>query len=106
MTEEPNANITETPGIVWTTSEGGVCEAFSDWFHVNWLPLTVRIRFGQIVTDPNKPPDKALWVIDERAALTMPWATVKSLNELLTKLVVAYEKTNGAIAVPTVPTVE
>jgi hypothetical protein len=106
MTEQPKPDAAGASSIDWTTPEEGVCEAYSDWFHVNWMPLTVRVRFGQIVADPGKPPDKATWVIDERVALTIPWTTAKSLAEMLGELVAAYEKTNGEITIATIPSLE
>lgn len=111
MTEEesrPARNDSPEQSVLhdWVAAEDGVCEAYSDWFHVNWMPLTVRIRFAQVVADPRTSPDKATWVLDERVALTLPWATVKSLNDMFTKLVTAYEKTNGEITVPTIPSLE
>jgi hypothetical protein len=88
----------------WVIPDEGVCEAYADWYHVNWLPLTVRIRFAQIVADPRTAPDKASsWVLDERVALTMPWFTVKTLSNMLSNLVAAYEKKNGEIVVPNMP---
>jgi hypothetical protein len=104
--EEPKPDAAAASSINWTAPDEGVCEAYTDWFHVNWMPLTVRIRFGQFVADPGNPPDKATWVIDERAALTIPWATAKSLAEMLGKLIAAYEKTNGEITIPTIPSLE
>jgi hypothetical protein len=110
MTEEeskPESRSAEQSTIhEWVAAEDGVCEAYSDWFHINWMPLTVRIRFAQIVADPRISPDKATWVLDERVALTLPWVTVKSLNEMFTKLITTYEKTNGEIIVPTIPSLE
>jgi hypothetical protein len=101
---KPESNPAEQSTLhEWVAAEDGVCEAYSDWFHVNWMPLTVRVRFAQVVADPRTSPDKATWVLDERVALTMPWVTVKSLNEMFTKLITAYEKTNGEIVVPTIP---
>src|SRR5260370_38325386 len=110
MTEEkskPESRSAEQSTLQeWVAAQDGVCEASSDWFHLNWMPITVRIRFAQIVADPRTSPDKGTWVLDERVALTLPWVTVKSLNEMFTKLITAYEKTNGEIIVPTIPSLE
>jgi hypothetical protein len=84
----------------WVTPKDGVHEAYSDWFHVNWLPLAVRIRFAQVVADPRISPGKGNWVMEERAAVTLPWATVKALSDMLAKLVKSYEEENGEISFP------
>lgn len=95
---------TTSQSVEWVIPEGGASEFYSDWYHINWLPLNVRIRFGQIVADKRVGPSKGEgWTIDERAALTMPWATVKGLTEYLSKLVAAYENKNGEIKIPAMP---
>jgi hypothetical protein len=96
---------TEQPQLQeWVTPEDGVHEVYADWYHVNWLPLNVRIRFAQIIADPRTSPAKgSSWVLEERVALTMPWLAVKTLAEMLTKIVNAYEKENGEMLVPKIP---
>jgi hypothetical protein len=98
--ENNDINDETQPGPAWIIPEDGICDAYSDWTHVNWLPLNVRIRFAQIKSDPRTSPAKGTWVVEECAAVTMPWQTVKTLNDLLTKIVTAYEKANGPIMVP------
>jgi len=98
MTEESDATNDQVPE--WVIPEDGICDEYSDWTHVNWLPLKVRIRFAQIKADPRKSPLDAAWVVEERTAITMPWQAAKTLGEVLTKIVAAYEKTNGPIVVP------
>jgi hypothetical protein len=97
----------EPPLTNWIIPEGGPPEVFADWYYVNWLPLTVRIRFGQIVANPTLPPGsaKSSWVIDERIALTMPWHSIKQLSIMLTSIVAAYEKENGEVTIPKIPNV-
>lgn len=96
---------TEGSKTEWVIPKQGIPEIYSDYFHANWLGLAVRVRLGQIVADPTKPPHESTFVVAERAALTMPWATVKAFNEFLTKLVAAFEKTNGEITIPKLPDV-
>jgi hypothetical protein len=105
MSEEKPKPETPTSdqAVEWIVPEDGAPEVYSDWYHVNWLPLNVRIRLGQIVADNRKPPGEGKWAIDERVVLTMPWVTTKGLAEFLTKLVAAYEKKNGEIVIPTSP---
>jgi hypothetical protein len=88
----------------WITSEDGVYEAYADWYHINWMPLTVRIRFAQVISDPAKSPGEGRWLLEERVALTMPYATAKAMAEFLTSIVQAYEKENGEVIVPKIPT--
>jgi hypothetical protein len=94
--------------INWVIPEDGVPEVYSDWYYVNWLPLTVRIRFGQIVANPKVSPGHkdSAWVIAERMALTMPWHAIKQLAIMLTSLVEKYEKENGELTLPNIPALE
>jgi hypothetical protein len=95
-----SAEETSSSTIEWVIPEDGICEEYSDWTHINWLPINVRIRFAQIKADPRKSPLNSTWVVEERAAITMPWQTVKTLSEFLAKIVTAYEKANGPIVIP------
>ena len=88
---------------VWERPVGGVPEVYSDYFHTNWMPVTVRIRLGQVIHDPKLPQDMSIWMIGECVELTMPWATVKALAETLSNLVQGYEKENGPIVIPKIP---
>jgi hypothetical protein len=109
MSEEESKSPTETAAPVeqlpeWITPEDGPFEVYADWYHVNWLPYTVRIRFAQVIPDPRKSPAEAsTWALDERMALTMPWYAVKTLSAMLNRLIKAYETENGEIVVPKIP---
>jgi hypothetical protein len=110
MSEEEAKSPTESASTgqpqsaEWVTPEGGVFDTYADWYHVNWLPLNVRIRFAQIIADPRTSPNKvSSWVLEERAALTLPWLAVKTLSQMLTNLVNAYEKENGELIIPKMP---
>lgn len=98
-----DSQTTETPSAEWVIPPDGISEAYIDWYHVNWMPLTIRIRLGQVIPNPKLAPERATWAVGERAAVTMPWATAKALAEFITKLVKAYEKENGEIIVPKLP---
>ena len=88
----------------WVRPEKGVFDTYVDWYHVNWLPLNVRIRFAHIIADPRTSPDQgSSWVLEERVAVTMPWIAVKTLSKLLADIVSAYEKENGELIVPKIP---
>ncbi len=87
----------------WITPEEGVCEVYSNYLHLNWTLFDVRIRFGQVVADPRRPPHLASWVIDEGAAITMPWAHAKFLRDTLNTAIQRYENLNGEITLPKMP---
>jgi hypothetical protein len=87
----------------WIRPEGGAYEAFSDLVHVNWTPLVLRIRFGQIMPDPEGQPGIAPWVVMERADVTIPWFQVKALHDLLGNVLGRYEQKNGPIPLPEMP---
>jgi hypothetical protein len=109
MSEEETKSPTESGSeekpnsAKWVKASSGVNEIYADYFHVNWMPVSVRIRLGQVIADPAPRPDKATWAVEERAALTMPWATLKAITEMFVTLVQAYEKDNGTIIVPKIP---
>lgn len=115
MSEEQSTPQTEKsqlndqpPFTNWVIPEGGAPEVYADWHYVNWLPLTIRIRFGQVVADPRVAPGAkdSSWMIAERMALTMPWHAAKGLAGMLTNLVNQYEKENGELIIPNIPTME
>jgi hypothetical protein len=90
---------------VWERPVTGVPEVYSDYFHANWMPATVRIRFGQIIPSPHLPPDKTTWTVGECADVTIPWITVKALTDTLSVLIQAFEKENGPIVIPKIPAI-
>jgi hypothetical protein len=97
---KPQGETTTSSAFEWIAKDR-VCEVYADWYHVNWMPLTVRMRFAQFISVSNK----ISWVLDERAAITMPYSTAKALCETLTSIITAYEKENGPIVIPNIPTV-
>ena len=101
MSAEESKVQNETAAPEWLRSEDGVAEIYADYFYVNWMPVSVRLRFAQVVPGHQTPAPN--WVLDERLGLTLPWPTVKSLAEFLTNLVAAYERDNGEITIPKIP---
>lgn len=99
MAEEPKK---EMP-IPWIATEEGILDVYSNFNHVNWSVFDVRIRFGQIIPDPSKPPETATWVIEERAAMTLAWGQAKGLRDMLSEAIRRYEDLNGEIQVPKLP---
>lgn len=96
---------TESVGLDWSIPESGVPEIYADWYQVNWMTNTIRIRLAQIIPDPKRSPTVAQWKINERAAVTMPYYTAKYLRDTLSRIIEAYEKDNGTINAGIVPSV-
>lgn len=103
-TEEQKPQGETVPSFPWIESEEGVFEEYSNFLHMNWTLFDVRIRFGQIVPNPQHPPERAGFAVSERAAITMPWGQAKALRDMLEELVNKYESVNGEIKVPNLPT--
>jgi hypothetical protein len=92
--------------VPWIRSERGVCEIYANSIHVNWTTYDVRLRFGQLLADPEKSPDVAGWVVDDRAAITLSWNEAKYLRNLLHGLIKDYEAKNGKLVIPQMPAPE
>lgn len=96
--ETPLSDLSQTPIV---EPEGGLHEAYSNVFNLNWTLHDVRVRFGELIQEPRDDgpcgwKDQAN-VIMERVAITMPWHQAKYLAVLLTGLVANYEKLNGEL---------
>ena|ERR1700688_5158795 len=101
----PNETASETPKpFAWIEPDDGVCDVYSNFLHLNWTLYDVRIRFGQIIPNPEQPPEIAVWAITEWAAVTIPWGQAKALRDMLNDTIRKYEAANGEITVPTLPT--
>lgn len=88
------------PSTEWIFPEGGRPEVYSNIYHLHWTLVDVRIRFGQIVPDPKKPPEQAVRQIEEQAAVVMSWTQAKFLRDALSDAVKRYEAVNGEIKPP------
>jgi|SRR6266446_3506323 len=104
MTNENPTSETPITPFSWIEPEDGICDVYSNFVHLNWTLYDVRIRFGQIVAHPEQPPEKAVWAINEWAAVTIPWGQAKALRDMLNETIQKYEAINGEITVPTLPT--
>lgn len=94
----------EVVSFSWIQPEEGVCEVYSNFHHVNWTLFDVRVRYGQIIPHPQQQPDKAVWAVEEYAAVTIPWGQAKALRDMLTEAIRTYEAVNGEIKLPVLPT--
>jgi hypothetical protein len=56
----------------------------------------LRLNFGQVTVGPNETP-----IIEEHASVTMTWEHVRALRDLLTRLLLDYEASNGSVRKPT-----
>lgn len=104
MTDEKPESETALPAFPWVQTDEGVCDVYSNFLNLNWTLYDIRIRFGQIIPNPEQQPDVALWAINEWAAVTMPWGQAKALRDMLNEAVLKYEAVNGEITLPTLPT--
>ncbi len=102
--EEPKPQGETAASFPWIEPEEGVFEEYSNYVHMNWTLFDVRIRFGQVVPNPEHPPERAGFAVSERAAITMPWGQAKALRDMLVDVVNKYESVNGEITVPILPT--
>jgi hypothetical protein len=100
--EKPSGDV--VPSFPWVAPDDGICDVYSNFLHLHWTLFDVRIRFGQIVPNPEQPPITAGWTINEWAAVTIPWGQAKALQEMLHEAVKKYEAVNGEITIPTLPT--
>jgi hypothetical protein len=109
MSEEQSQRTPESPSESdalqgqWIRPEGGIYEGYTDYLHINWTALNVRFRCGQIVPNPDDPPDKARWAIEEHFAFRMPWFHAKVMRDMLADAIARYEKANGEITLPEMP---
>ncbi|MGA3055683.1 MAG: DUF3467 domain-containing protein [Candidatus Korobacteraceae bacterium] len=102
----PQTPTPETVDTEWVPSKDCV-EAYSNVIHMNWAAFEVRIRFGQTVPEPRNIPSRATkWAVEERAVITMSWGQVKYARDLMTRVIDEYEKLNGEIKAPTIPSLK
>lgn len=91
-------DINKQTGPKWVRLEDSV-ETYSNQYFLDWSITDVRVRFGQMVptqSDPGTVP----YVIEEHAAITLPWPQVKALRDSLNDAVSRYEKANGPLDLP------
>ncbi|HZQ17083.1 MAG TPA: DUF3467 domain-containing protein [Terriglobales bacterium] len=108
MAEEQKAKVAEaaqnSPEIKWISREA-LPDIYANLVHVNWTPFDLRVRFGQLITDPAVSPTKAGWVVNEQCAITMSYGQAKYLRNLLHGIIKDYEAKNGEIKItPEMPT--
>src|ERR1700685_3160184 len=91
----------EQKKIDWVKSPDGVLEVYANMSHMVWSLDDVRIRLAQLIENPKTPNPGADFsiVAQERGAVTFTWRNAVVLRDQLSKLIEAYEKTNGPIKV-------
>jgi len=99
MTEEKKTEVRKGPD--WIAPEEGVFDFYANTAHMTWSLDDVRVRFAQLVTDPDSrnPGAEFIGVAEERAAVTFSWRNAVIFRNALTLLIEAYEKINGPITV-------
>lgn len=76
----------------------GVFMAYANVVNIGWTLDDVRIRFCELMnvsTDENPKFSEGVGVIQEKAAITLPWRQAKLLRDILNKLVSEFEDMNG-----------
>jgi hypothetical protein len=99
MSENTKKNQ-ERPLIPWIKpSSGEVDEIYANLLTLQWTLDDVRMRFAQLVNDPNEPsPGKTFVPVGhERASVTLSWRNAKVLRDSLSELIANYESLNGEI---------
>src|SRR6267142_1096147 len=99
-THESDSQSESSSQVHWVRPEEGVYEGYTDYLYVNWTPLNVRFRCGQIVPHPDDPPEKARWAVQENFAFRLPWFHAKLMRNMLNDAIERYEKANGEITLP------
>jgi hypothetical protein len=102
--ESKETTVAPAVAIPWIRNPDVIMEAYSNVLYVNWSLHDVRIRFGQIIPHPTMPPENATWAVNEGADITIPWGQVKYLRDTLNDVIERYEKANGELKIPTMPT--
>jgi hypothetical protein len=85
--------------IDWVKAPDGIIEVYANTAHMTWSLDDVRVRFAQLVDSPKtpNPGDEFIAVAEERASVTFAWRNAVVFRDGLSKLIEAYEKTNGPI---------
>jgi hypothetical protein len=76
-------------------------EYYINAIHTTWTNSDVRFRVGRIIPQGQEIP--FTFVIQEEAAITIAWAQMKNLRDILNHLIETYEKTNGELKSPALP---
>lgn len=87
----------------------GTFTCYSNVFNLNWTQTDVRLRFGELIqisTDEKRTWQNQQPVIEERAAVTIPWSQAKVLRDILDAVIQSYEKLNGELKPVELPTAE
>jgi hypothetical protein len=80
--------------------EDGIYDDYANVLNIDWTLYDVRLRFGSLhyTTDPDNPKLKnQVGVIEERAAITIPWHQAKHLRDILSSVIKSYEDINGEL---------
>jgi hypothetical protein len=96
-----NTKTTSNKPPDWTAPEEGVFDVYANTAHLTWSLDDVRVRFAQLVTNPDFPnPGKEfIGVAEERVAVTFSWRNAVVFRDALSRVIEAYENVNGKIKV-------
>jgi len=82
----------------WAKPKEPKPEIYTNFIHTSWSLFDVRFQLGILV--PIEPGTSPEFVVEDQGAVTISWAQVKNLRNLLNALIDSYEKTNGEIRQP------
>lgn len=102
MAEEKEAKAPSMPDVEFTEPKAGLHNFYANYSGFTWSGYDLRIKFGELVSiaDPqSSDPQRRKPIIEERVAITMPWAQAKILRDMLARVVAGYEIVNGEIKV-------
>ena len=92
------------PQLPLISSRAGVIEVYSNFAGFSWTQYDVRLRFAQVIPNPQNPPGPE-FAAEERVAVTLSWAHAKALAAILGELVKTYEQVNSPIQAPKIPSI-
>jgi len=88
------------PKITYTKpADRGFPSVYSNNVATGSTAFDIRIIFGEVLDMPG---DEL--VIEQRVQVTMAWLEAKLLRDILTQQIDRYEKANGQIKLPGIPT--
>ena len=89
--------------------ETGIYETYANMFDADWTMTDVTLRFMHLIfsaeTDRATLNSREMCVL-EKANITIPWLTAKTVADVLMKLVVAHEAVNGELKQPVLARLE
>jgi hypothetical protein len=89
--------------VRWVKPVEGPVNLYANFVEVFYTPVDVSVAAGRIIPkfapiNPTQPLE-----VEEQGTVTMSWWSAKILRDQLTQLIASYEKANGEIKPPVLP---